>query len=193
MKILLLLASITVCGLLPSSTWALPSLPDTYDAAIEKSVKRWWPDLPDARWWKAQLYQESLLDTSAVSPVGARGLAQFMPGTWADVSRRLNIPHGVSPHEARFAIEAGAYYMAVLRREWHLNRPALDRQRLAQASYNAGLGNVLGAQRACDNARHWPQIAPCLSHVTGRHANETLTYVVRIARWHAQLVAEGRR
>jgi len=192
MKTLLLLLSITVCALLPSSTWARPSLPSSYDAAIDQAVKRWWPDLPDARWWKAQLYQESRLDPAAVSPVGARGLAQFMPATWEETVRRLGYPRGVSPHQARFAIEAGAYYMAGLRRQWYLNRPLLDKHDLAMASYNAGLGNILNAQRACDNARHWPQIAPCLSRITGRHANETLTYVTRIAGWHARLAAADR-
>ena len=30
----------------------------------------------------AQLYQESGFDPTAVSPAGAIGIAQFMPGTW---------------------------------------------------------------------------------------------------------------
>ena len=93
-----------------------------YDERIQTSVKRWWPDYPLWLDWRAQLCQESRLDPAALSPVGAAGLAQFMPGTWADVSRRLGYGD-VSPHVARYAIEAGAYYMASLRRQWSSPRP----------------------------------------------------------------------
>ena len=95
------------------------------DAAIERAVKTWWGDFRYPEWWKAQLWQESRLDPSAVSPAGARGIAQFMPATWRDVVARLDLPRGADPHEARFAIDAGAYYMASLRRAWYAKRSAL--------------------------------------------------------------------
>lgn len=106
-----------------------------------------------------------------------------MPGTWAEVSRQLG--YGiVSPHIARYAIDAGAYYMASLRRQWSAPRPAEDRQRLAQASYNTGMGNMLHAQRLCSARLNWAEIAPCLQAVTGTAgAHETITYVERIAHW----------
>lgn len=147
-----------------------------------------WPD------WltlKAQYYQESRLDPAAVSPAGARGIAQFMPATFAEAVRALGWG-AVSPHDARFAIEAGAWYMARLCAGWSSPRPTLDRQQLAQASYNAGMGNLLRAQAACGGAVRWPAVAACLPSVTGRHAQETLTYVDRIARWRAVMMA-GRR
>lgn len=154
-------------------------------------MKRWWPDLPQWKLWKAQLYQESRLDPGAISPVGARGLAQFMPGTWNDVVRGLNFSSGVSPHDPDLAIEAGAYYMAQLRRTWRRDRAALEQQRLAQASYNAGTGNILKAQRICGDARMWAAIGACLHLVTGeKNAGETLTYVERIARWWKQMEIE---
>lgn len=161
-----------------------------YDRAISRAVATWWPDYPDWLSWKAQLYQESRFNPNAVSPVGARGLAQFMPGTWRDVTRALNWA-SVDPTMAGPAIEAGAYYMATLRRAWSSPRPQDERHRLAQASYNAGLGNILAAQRACGGARDWADISRCLPSVTGRHAQETLTYVERIARWRAQLELLG--
>lgn len=165
-------------------------LVDRYDAEIERAVKRWWPELPIPAWWKAQLYQESRLRPDAVSPVGARGLAQFMPGTWDDMLRELRWSPATSPHDP-IAIQAGAYYMAKLRRtSWSgRGRPVIEAHRLAQASYNAGTGNVLRAQRACANARDWHEIAPCMHMATGeRNAHETRTYVERIARWFRALV-----
>lgn len=187
--ILWLLPFIWVCGLSASpASSALFS--DRYDADIRTAVKRWWPDYPHWTSWKAQLYQESLLDPAAVSPVGARGLAQFMPGTWAEVSRELGLGP-VSPHVAKHAINAGAYYMAKLRHSWRSPRPNEDRHKLAQASYNAGLGNILRSQRACGMAVLYSEIIACLPQITGRHSRETITYVERIAQWRSMLERRG--
>lgn len=156
---------------------------DRYDADIERAAQLYLPGW-DWRWLKAQYYQESRLDPAAVSPAGARGIAQFMPGTWSDIAPVLGFG-GLSPHVAEPAILAGAAYMARLRRNWRAERPESDRRELTQASYNAGLGRILSAQRACGDARHWPEISPCLPSITGRrHANETITYVERIRRWY---------
>lgn len=147
---------------------------------------RYWPAGTNWRLWKAQLYQESRLDPSAVSPVGAAGLAQFMPATWADVCRRLGF-NGASPHETRYAILAGAYYMRTLHDGWSSRRPVKDRWQLAQASYNAGMGSILKAQRLCGNPSLYPDIIRCLPSVTGHYSRETITYVERIERWHKEM------
>lgn len=169
---------------LPSPCWP-HGFTDKYDRPIQQAVKRWWPDLPAWRLWKAQLYQESRLDPSAVSAAGARGLAQFMPATWNDVMRALRMAG--SPHED-IAIDAGAYYMARLRQTWRRERTPLERNDLAQASYNAGVGNILKAQALCGAARLWPTISTCLPRVTGtRNAQETVTYVARIHRWWREM------
>lgn len=184
----LLLLCITVCvGLASASSWA-GSFPDRYDRQIKAAVERYWGDYPDWLSWKAQLYQESRLNPHAVSPVGAAGLAQFMPGTWAQVQRELRLPPRSSPHQD-IALEAGAYYMAKLRAQWKTERPVFEKNRLAQASYNAGLGNILAAQRLCGGLM-WDDFSPCLSRVTGRHATETVGYVDQIARWRKLMEAE---
>lgn len=156
-----------------------------YDDDIERASKRYLPGW-DWRWYRAQLYQESRLDPAAVSPAGARGIAQFMPGTWGDIAPQLGYG-AASPHAAGPAIEAGALYMARLRMVWKAERPEADRRELAQASYNAGTGHVLAAQRTCNGARHWPEISACLPQVTGRHAKETIDYVDRIRRWYTAM------
>ena len=137
-------------------------------------------------YWKAQLYQESLLEPDARSHVGAEGLAQFMPGTWKDVSRQMGLGN-VSPRDAKYAIDAGAFYMAQLRRTWRAPRPALDRHFLAAASYNAGSGHLIKAQKLCSGPALYADIIVCLPQVTGRHSKETITYVERIKQWRRHL------
>jgi len=170
-----------VIGLLLSqSVWAY-SFPKKYDHQIKKAVKLYWVDFPFWKNYKAQLYQESRLKANATSPVGAMGLAQFMPYTWADMSKRLGFK--ASAYDPKFAIEAGAYYMLTLRRSWKSKRPQIERQKLAQASYNAGLGNIIKAQKKCCMARMYEPIIKCLPEVTGHHSKETITYVKRIEKW----------
>lgn len=152
------------------------SFSGAYDHLIQWSVARWWGDYPDWKSLKAQFYQESQLDPNATSPVGAKGIAQFMPATWLDVERRLGMS-GTNPREARYAIDYGAYYMASLRAQWTAKRPVYERQRLAWASYNTGTGNVLRAQALCDGALLWDDMARCLPTVTGRDAQQTIWYV----------------
>lgn len=166
-------------------------IPDLYDDAFRDATELWLPGR-DWRELKAQCYQESLLRPAALSPAGARGLCQFMPATWAEVARRLPGRLGAEPPEHPIAsIHAAGAYMRQLRRSWTASRPDWERQRLAWGSYNTGLGNMLKAQRACkvtpecppSLCRDWPEIAAALPSVTGRHALETQTYVVRIERW----------
>lgn len=166
-----------------SPAWSAQSFTDRYDEDIRSAVKRYWPDRPFWREWKAQLYQESKLDPNAVSPVGARGLAQFMPATWDDITRQIGIA-GADHRDARSAITAGAYYMAKLRQAWRSPRPEDDRQWLAQASYNAGTGSLIKAQQRCGGAPGYAEIVACLPAVTGaQFSHETTTYVERIAQW----------
>ena len=65
----------------------------------------------------------------------------------------------------------------------------MDRFMLAAASYNAGAGHLIKAQRACNNARNYPEIIICLPDITGHHANETKDYVRKIVtRWYPALI-----
>lgn len=88
----------------------------------------------------AQIKQESNWNAFARSPVGAMGLAQFMPGTWAAYGRDTN-GNGNNPFDPADAIDAQARYMcdlvAMLRGRY--SGSILD---LAWAAYNAGPGNV---------------------------------------------------
>lgn len=128
------------------------------------------------------------MNPTAVSPVGAAGLGQFMPGTWADVVRELKWDTRArpSPFDPSLAIGAAAYYQGKARRAWGAGgRTAFERNKLGQCSYNAGFGNCLKAQRLCRDALLWADIAPCMVRVTGeKFSHETRTYIARInERW----------
>lgn len=172
---------ILALGLLLSLSCSASSWPDKYDYQIFKATKQFLPGV-DWRLYKAQLIQESALRTDAVSPAGAKGIAQFMPATWHEVSEKLAVAG--SPFDSNLAIPAGAYYMSQLRHGWRWERPEIDKHNLALASYNAGFGNMLRAQRRCNNAVEYAAIIECLHKITGHHANETIGYVISIRRYH---------
>ncbi|MFT7565833.1 MAG: soluble lytic murein transglycosylase-like protein [Pseudoalteromonas distincta] len=172
---------ILALGLLLCLSCSASSWPDKYDYQIIKATKQFMPGV-DWRLYKAQLAQESALRPDAVSPAGAKGIAQFMPATWQEVSDQLSLAG--TPFEPHLAIPAGAYYMSKLRSGWNWQRPEQDKYNLALASYNAGFGNLLKAQKRCNNAILYVDIIDCLPDITKHHANETINYVISIRRYH---------
>lgn len=164
-----------------------------YAEAAEDAVRLYWGGFQYPRAYLAQLYQESLCDPAAVSPVGARGIAQFMPATWIEAQERLGFQAEFTPHDD-IAIEAGAWYQARVMAIWsRRERPALEIWRLGLASYNAGAGNLIRAQTACDGVRDWREIELCLPMITGHHAAETRSYVPRIeGHWRAMAGGDPR-
>jgi hypothetical protein len=83
----------------------------------------------DPRFIHAVIKQESKYDPKAVSPVGAQGLMQMMPGT----AKRFGLK---DPFDATANVEAGTKYL-----KWLLKRFDGDVS-LALAGYNAGEGSV---------------------------------------------------
>lgn len=104
------------------------AIPAPYTAKIAELAARF--DLSPAL-LEAVVWQESRWRANAVSPVGARGLAQLMPGTAREM--------GVNPDDPLANLEGGARYL----------RQQLDRfdgdVEKALAAYNAGPGRVIAA------------------------------------------------
>ena len=160
----------------------------TYDVSIRAASEQFLPQW-HWLWLKAQLIAESALDPDAVSPAGAQGIAQFMPPTWGDVRAALRFPPSATPFEPAYTIKGAAWYLGLLRRQWRSPRSEDDRRKLVQASYNAGLGNLVKAQKRAGGAIAYAPVAERLHEITGAdHARETRDYVARIERIQRELV-----
>jgi hypothetical protein len=106
----------------------LPSfVPAGFREPLLRSAARW---NVSAGLLAAQLEAESGFNPRAVSPAGALGIAQFMPGTAASYGLR-------DPFDPVAAIDAQAHLMSDLLRQF-------GSVPLALAAYNAGSGAVAG-------------------------------------------------
>lgn len=179
---ILLAAALGGCTVAHADTF-----PTRYDRQIRRASELYLPGIP-WRLLKAQYWQESRFDPMAVSPAGAKGFAQLMPGTARDVFRAINAG-AASPFMVEPSILGGAYYMGRMRAIWKTRRPWPDRMKLSQASYNAGAKRVLDSQRACPGSVLYAEVIRCLPRITGRNSKETLTYVERIWRYFAAMSA----
>lgn len=86
----------------------------------------------------AIIRQESQFNREAISPVGARGMMQLMPGTASDVSRRLGLSYDASAltTDTNYNMTLGSSYFQQRLSDYRGSYP------LALAAYNAGAGNV---------------------------------------------------
>lgn len=119
--------------LVPAGAVARPlmhsaNIPPQYAAKVHELAARFdlSPTLIEALVW-----QESRWQPGALSPVGARGLAQLMPGTAREM--------GVDPDDPFANLEGGARYL-----RQQLDRFDGDLEK-ALAAYNAGPGRVIRA------------------------------------------------
>lgn len=162
---------------------------DRYDSLI-----RYLCDRHDWPWWlrvKAQLLAESSMDPKAVSPAGARGLAQFMPNTWEEWAKEED------PFHPEAAIDACIRYMRWLYALFE-GVPEPDRYMFALGSYNAGIGNIRKMLSLAAPAQRtsWRLASQHLDKVTSpKHAEATRAYVERIMetaqQWEAAFISPG--
>jgi murein DD-endopeptidase MepM/ murein hydrolase activator NlpD len=137
---LVLFATSTAAGS-TAPRYAAASVPAAYAVAVA-AAQAACPALPPGL-LGAQLRQESGFDPSAVSPAGAQGIAQFMPGTWATWGRDADGDGTSSPLDPDDAIDAqGRLMCQLLRAATGEGAGWGDPVDLALAGYNAGWGAV---------------------------------------------------
>lgn len=122
----------------PRAHVSVPEVNAMYRRWVEQAVaEEWGVDGSPAR-LAAQLHQESRWDASARSPVGAEGLAQFMPGTARWIAQKFPDKLGqFDPADPQQAALAAAVYDAWL---VHRNpgRTACDSWAFGLSAYNGG-------------------------------------------------------
>lgn len=141
----------------------------TYDDLISKATLKYQAEqYPEyVAWHKARIKCESDFNTYAVSPVGAKGLCQFMPGTEAEMGINAFIPEQSIPAMVRYTNAIAAYLQVRFKPD------GIREQRYVDAAYNAGMGRVRRMMRAYST---W-------SIIYYKLPLETRNYVDRIQRW----------
>ncbi len=129
----------------------------------------------------AQGYQESTLDHSVRSPVGAIGVMQVMPPTGKEL--KVGDIRQLEPN-----IHAGVKYMRFMIDRYYKDEPMdnLNKALMTFASYNAGPGRVRqlrreAEQRGLDPNVWFGNVERIASERIGR---ETVTYVSNIYKYY---------
>ncbi|WP_369183434.1 NlpC/P60 family protein [Streptomyces sp. Y1] len=112
--------------------------PGTVPAVYQDTIQKWGSLCPEISppMLAAQLYQESGFDPKARSGVGAEGMAQFMPGTWASYATDGDGDGKKDVWNPFDAIASAAVFDCALAKDV-ANVPG-DRQANMLAAYNAG-------------------------------------------------------
>jgi hypothetical protein len=121
-------------------------VPGQFRVPLLRSAARW---NVSAALLAAQIMAESNFNPLAVSPAGAQGIAQFMPGTAAAYGLR-------DPFDAPAAIDAQAHLMSDLLKQF-------DSIPLALAAYNAGPAPVA----ACHCVPPYPETKAYVARILG--------------------------
>ena len=113
--------------------------------------------------WEDKSFRDALLDSqvhtesrgkaNAISPAGAVGLAQFMPGTWADAKKKGWVDNDADRTDPEASIKAQKELMTSLYNRPEMKDSISGEERYAKtlAAYNAGYGSLRKALRKADN------------------------------------------
>ena len=159
-----------------------------YDDVLKTAARRYMEEPLRSRWClvKAICWTESRLDPDAESGAGAVGLCQITEPT-AETARRIT---PIRSRNLRDAKANAAYAAATLQRNWNIwisPRTPECRWELTAASYNAGAGHIINAQKLAAGALCWERIRRYLPEVTGKHAWETIDYISRVEKTYRRL------
>lgn len=160
----LLVVLLILCIACPVTTHAatIPREAKAYRSLLVRVARVEWGMAAPVATFAAQVHQESGWNPDAVSPVGAEGLAQFMPATarWLpQVAPQTGEP---MPRNPAWALRAMVAYDRWLHERVSAATPC-DRMAMTLAAYNGGLGWVqrdarLAASRGFDPRRWWDNV-----------------------------------
>ena len=158
-----LLALLLFANLAHASDVTIPRAAQQYRATLTRAAHATWGMDAPVSVLAAQIHTESGWNNEARSPVGAQGLAQFMPSTAAwlpEVAPETGKP---APFNPGWSLRALCIYDRWL---WERNDGASDYERMAftLSAYNGGQGWVnrdrkLARQRGLDAARWFGAVA----------------------------------
>jgi membrane-bound lytic murein transglycosylase F len=198
MKKLLIRTTLFLITFLASGAAAITvgqtAVTDRYDDTFRKYAQRFFGPGYDWRLFKAQAMAESNINMNAKSWVGARGIMQLMPSTFAEI--RSKNPEMVSISKPEWNIAAGIFYDRQLYKQWNDQQGEPHCESFMLASYNAGRGTLLRAQdvaklRLLDPAV-WLNIRTVAADVPKWRHEETLSYVERIEAFLGLMDEDGR-
>lgn len=163
---------------------------------IRVSHAQWGLDAPIAT-FAAQIHQESQWKSNACSPVGAQGLAQFMPGTSKWIAGVYPDTLGQNqPYNPTWALQALVNY-----NHWHYQRISAntecDRWAFVLSAYNGGLGWVQRDRKKAhsqglDKATYWGVVESVNAGRSAANFKENRGYPNRIIkRWQPVYQAAG--
>lgn len=182
-----------LCGCTPARAGEIPAAANAHRDLLAREAKmQFGLDAPVAR-LAAQVHQESAWRADARSPVGAQGLAQFMPetATWISAAYPRQLGAGPAPYSPGWALRALVVYdrHLLLRTAGHTD---CDRWWLMLRSYNGGAGHIdAEARNATDPLdRHAVDAACGTARRSARHCPENTSYPRRILlRWEPLYLA----
>ena len=169
---------------------------DRYDDAFRKYSKRFFGPGFDWHYFKAQGLAESGLDPKARSPVGARGVMQLMPGTYALIKKARSEQFGAI-EDPEWNIAAGILFDRDLWNAWKPHTEDEERLRFMFGSYNAGEGTIRRARSVARakqlDDRSWKSIEEVAPNVQRWRYRETLPYVRKIENNHKTLKSDPKK
>lgn len=129
--------------------------------------------------------RESEFDPTVISPAGARGLMQLMPGTAKDMSKRIGEDYSLSGllTDQNYNARLGTEYLSILA-ERYKNNPVL-----MAAAYNAGPSRADDWRQQYGDPRN--SKIDVIDWIEGLPFRETRNYIMRVtesfAPYHARL------
>ena len=202
----LALILLAMCAPNPAHAQSIPQAAHQHRATLTRAAHTAWGlDAPIAA-LAAQVHQESGWRTSALSPVGAQGLTQFMPATarwWC--TREKQSAAECQPYNPTWALRSMVGYDKYLYDLTPARFTPYERLYIALRGYNGGLGHWRAEAAIAAQQDHFPSLgkidAACgKARRAAVHCAENLGYPRRIllelqpryASWGATLFPESK-